>query len=255
MSWIDALIIGLLQGLTEFLPISSSAHLKLAKLFLGVEPGEASVLLDLFCHMGTLVAVVLFLWKDIVEIFMRQQLLFTAMLPLIPCYFLLKPLRDMASQTEYLGFALMATAGILFLGHRLRLREERAEKTMFDVLCIGAMQSAALIPGISRSASTISCARVLGWTAEESVRFSFLLSVPTIIAGSCVESLKCLFSSAPLPASVSFSSCLIGFLTSWGVGLLSIRMAMRWLERGHLKPFAWYCLLLGVSATLYFYLL
>jgi undecaprenyl-diphosphatase len=258
MSWLHALIIGMLQGLTEFFPVSSSAHLKLAKLFLGIEASEAGVFFDLACHLGTLLAVLLFLRKDIIEILFRQRqkmvFLFTAMLPLIPFYFLLKPLRDFASRTEFLGVALMLTSLILFVGNRLRIKQQTSafKLSLLDSLCIGTMQSAALIPGISRSASTISCARVLGWNASEAARFSFLLSIPTILAGSCAEGLKLALSSEHSVLAISFSSCLIGFLSSWGVGLVVIRIAMRWLENGNLRPFAWYCLILGVTVTLYF---
>jgi undecaprenyl-diphosphatase len=108
----------------------------------------------------------------------------------------------------------------------------------------------ALIPGISRSASTISCANVLGWSAKEAVRFSFLLSIPTVLGGSALELFKFARSSVPL-SSLSFSSCLIGFTSSCMVGLIVIQLAIGVLERGYLRPFAWYCLSLGLLTSLY----
>lgn len=258
MSHLEALILGILQGATEFLPISSSAHLKLAKILFGLEEGEGLVIFDLVCHLGTLTALTAFFWQDIVALFRSERkkipLLIIATLPLVPFYFLLKPLRDFASQTNFLGFFLILTALILFVGSRLRLK--RAEIPTFrskihDALWIGTMQATALIPGISRSASTISCAQVLGWEAKEAVRFSFLLSIPTILGGNCLELLKLLYKSTTAPISLSFSGCVVGFLSAGVIGFTVIRFAVRFLEKGDLRPFAWYCLILGLLATLF----
>src|SRR5271166_4830984 len=102
MSFLEALLCGLLQGLTESLPVSSSAHLKLAKLFLHIESSEGQILFDLMCHLGTLIALLIFLRKEILRIFSSEKrmlgLLCIALIPLPFCYFLLKPLRDIASQ-------------------------------------------------------------------------------------------------------------------------------------------------------------
>lgn len=257
MSLIEAFIFGLLQGLTEFLPVSSSAHLKLAKLFCHIESSESSVLFDLICHFGTLIALLYFLRLEILHIFRTDRrkllLLFTATLPLIPCYLLLKPLRDLASTPQCLGLCLILTACILFTGQKMRVRRKPCtsmKRNITDVLWIGAMQSTALIPGISRSASTISCAKVLGWTPREAVRFSFLLSIPTVIGGNCLELLK-IYLSHEAHTMIPVSSCVVGFLASFGFGLIVVRFALNYLEKGNLKPFAWYCLSFGVIVSLY----
>jgi undecaprenyl-diphosphatase len=251
-SW-HALLIGLLQGLTEFLPISSSSHLKLAKHLLGIENNQNQVIFDLACHLGTLVALLLFLRKDIRGLFKQEErkktsLLFLAMIPLVPFYFLLKPVREFATQHNLLGFCLILTAGILFAGNRWRVKKSYSASS--NALWIGTMQATALIPGISRSASTISCARVLGWSARDAVRFSFLLSIPTIIGGNCLELLRLTLVSGFSP-TLSFSSCLIGFLSSCGLGMMVIGYAIRLLEKGNLKPFAWYCLSLGILMSIF----
>jgi undecaprenyl-diphosphatase len=257
MSLFEAFIFGLLQGLTEFLPISSSAHVKLAKLIFNIESSEAQVLFDLVCHLGTLIALLIFLRQEIGQLLrcdkQKLQLLFIAMLPLIPCYFLLKPLRDFASHPQFLGICLICTALILFLGQRWRIDRighPVLQRQIKDVLWIGAVQSAALIPGISRSASTIACAKILGWESREAVRFSFLLSVPTIIGGNCLELLKIYLSHAK-PPSVSMPACAIGLMTSFIFGFFVIRFALSYLEQGNLKPFAWYCLSFGMIVTLF----
>jgi undecaprenyl-diphosphatase len=156
------------------------------------------------------------------------------------------------SQPQYLGFCLMATSFILFLGYKYRVQREYCgsmKRQVSDALWIGTLQSTALIPGISRSASTISCARILGWEASKAVRFSFLLSIPTIVGGNCLELLKIALS--PHPAfTVPFSLCAMGFFASCSAGLFIIRHAIALLEQGKLKVFAWYCFIAGISAAI-----
>lgn len=253
MSWVDALLLGIVQGITEFLPISSSAHATLARMLFGISVTEGQVLFDLSCHLGTLVAVLVFLKRDISELFRTQRkkllMLGAALIPLVPSYFLLKPVREFAAQPHYLGFCLLATSLILFLGGKVRVRRESCgsmKRQISDALWIGALQSTALIPGISRSASTISCARVLGWDEARAVRFSFLLSIPTIMGGNCLELLKMAHSTTQAPP---LFLCAIGLLASCMVGLKLVGRAIACLERGQLKPFAWYCLILGLAAT------
>ncbi|MES2121225.1 MAG: undecaprenyl-diphosphate phosphatase [Chlamydiota bacterium] len=266
MSLFEAFIFGILQGITEFLPISSSAHLKFAKLCLGVPNSEEQVLFDLVCHLGTLTALLFYLKKEISTLFRRnrQKLFFVlvATFPLVPSYLLLKPLREAASQPQFLGLCLIVTAAILWLGQHFRFKrpamqlasssEDANINTMRlgDVLWIGFAQSAALIPGISRSASTISCARSLGWSAKDAVRFSFLLCIPTIIAGNCLELLK-IYVSHPKTLTISFPSCTIGFIASLVFGVISIRWAIPYLEKGNFKSLAYYCFVLGIVVTAY----
>jgi|ERR1700722_2642227 len=257
MSLLEAFIFGLLQGLTEFLPISSSAHVKLAKLIFHVESSEAQVVFDLVCHLGTLIALVIYLRGEIYHLLRydrrKLMLLAVACFPLIPCYFLLKPVRDFAAQPQFLGVCIICTAMILFFGDRWKLRRMEnptLKRHVKDVLWIGAMQSAALIPGISRSASTISCAKMLGWEAGEAVRFSFLLSIPTIIGGNCLELLKIYLSRETSPP-ISIPVCAVGLVTSFVFGFMIIRFALSYLERGNLRPFAWYCLSFGMIVTLF----
>jgi undecaprenyl-diphosphatase len=251
MSIFHAFFLGLLQGATEFFPVSSSAHLKLAKFFLGIEGGESQVMFDLICHLGTLVALLYFLRVEIRTLSAaRIKPFFFALLPLIPAYFLLKPVRDAASKIEFVGIFLLLTSGILFMGEGIRLRRER--KKTNDFVLIGAMQSLALLPGISRSASTISCARILGWSPKEAVRFSFLLAIPTIIGGNSLELLKIALSSEDLKP-LSFSTYAVGFFSSLIVGLIAVHFGFKLLERGCFKPFAWYCLILGIVMSVYFY--
>lgn len=258
MSTLHAFIIGLLQGLTEFLPISSSAHLKLAKLLFGIENSEAQIIFDLMCHLGTLIAVLVYFRHEIHSLWTvdrkKLTLLFLATIPLAPCYFLLKPLRDWCSTPQCLGACVMCTSFILFAGQKWRIKPERHSTfkgNIKEALLIGTMQAGALIPGISRSASTISCARILGWQAKDAVTFSFLLSIPTVIGGNLLEIIK-IATSTTDALSIPIHTCIIGLLTSCVMGLLMVRIALAFLQKGNLKPFAWYCLCAGIAMTIYF---
>ena len=142
----------------------------------------------------------------------------------------------------------MITGGILLLGQKIRFKK-RKKSLLRDVLLIGAMQSAALIPGISRSASTISCAQALGWKPKEAVRFSFMLAIPTIIGGNMME-IKSLWHSGKMTTLLN-AHCLLGFGAALFAGMLIVRFAITWLEKGNLKVFAWYCLALGLVANYY----
>ncbi|MBS0627204.1 MAG: undecaprenyl-diphosphate phosphatase, partial [Verrucomicrobia bacterium] len=243
MSFFTSFILGIVQALTEFLPISSSAHLKIVKYILG---SESSILLDLSCHLGTLGALVIFLRKEIIHLFFHEQrkiiLFFLALIPLIPFYFLLKPLREAASDIHLLGFWLIGTGGILLAGQSFCMARSENEgfiAKIKDVLMIGVMQSTALIPGISRSASTISCARILGWNVKEAVRFSFLLSIPTILGGNLLEFMK-VTSETYKEGSIPILQLATSFIVSFFLGLFLVKKAISWLEKGNLKPCAWY---------------
>jgi undecaprenyl-diphosphatase len=244
VSFIQAIILGLIQGITEFFPISSSAHLKLAKLLMGIQEGESLILFDLVCHSGTLLSLILFLRKDLLDVLRSPQkiaLYFLALVPLIPAYFLLKPVREIASNPAYLGYGLMITALLLFAASRKV--ESIESKKWQHVLCIGLMQTMALIPGISRSGSTISAARFCGWNWREAAQFSFLLAIPTILGGEALELIK-----GNSGSNLPFSCYAAAFIASFGLGLVGVRFIFSVYERGKVSPFAWYCLILGLLA-------
>lgn len=268
MNYLQALILGIIQGITEFFPVSSSGHLKIFKKILSIPDGEHLLYFDLLCHAGTLCALILYLHKDILQVLksIRQMALFSvALIPLVPFYFLLKPLRIALSHPSYLGFFLILTAFLLFRasnfkpsvlstasGENLSFSLENPERQKWkDVLWIGFAQSFALIPGISRSGSTIAAARFLGWSLERGAKFSFLLAVPTILGGEFLETFKLLKNTSE--ANLTFSCYAIGFFSSFIVGLFSVRTVFWIYRKGHLRPFAWYCLGIGLLSLYLFH--
>lgn len=251
MSFFQAIILGLVQGITEFFPISSSAHLKLAKYFLHVADGEHLLYFDLLCHAGTLIALLFFLRRDILDVLKtpRKIALFSlALIPLVPAYFLLKPLRVAASNPAYLGYSLMITAALLFASSRRRTIKENK---WWHVICIGLMQTMALIPGISRSGSTVSAARFCGWEWKEAARFSFLLAVPAILGGEILETVKIMKGTSDA-AGISLGCYLGGFAASLTMGLISVRWIFSIFESAKIKAISWYCLAIGLVAWVVF---
>ncbi len=241
MSLLQAIILGLVQGITEFFPVSSSAHLKLAKWLLGVED---ILSFDLLCHLGTLFALLIYLRKDVwnaLKDWKQLGLYGLALAPLIPAYFLLKPVRMIASQPQYLGYAMMVTAALLFAASRKKTATQSKKWT--SVVCIGVMQTMALIPGISRSGSTIAMARFCGWEWREAARFSFLLAIPTILGGELLEIAKGYVSE-----KISIACYVGGFTASFALGLLAVRFIFWVYETGKVRPIAWYCLAMGLVA-------
>lgn len=255
MTHLEALILGILQGITEFFPVSSSAHLRLAKKLLNIPDGEHLLYFDLLCHAGTLFALVFYLRKDILLTIkdMRKIFLFSiALVPLIPAYFLLKPVRVALSDPSYLGFFLLVTSGLLFLSSYPFSRNEKGQKWT-NVVWIGLAQAFALIPGISRSGATIATARFCGWTLSEGAKFSFLLAIPTILGGEFLETAKLLRGSSEALGMVPLSSYAIGFGASFGIGLFSVRAVFWIYERKKIRPFAWYCLGIGLLTLALFH--
>lgn len=243
VSWWDALLLGLIQGLTEFFPVSSSTHLKLVESFLKL-PHEGLLFFDLICHLGTLTAALIYFKKDLL-LLMRQKekwfQIFAALLPLIPCYFLFHSFRESAN---FQGIALLITALLLFFASRTREKIPSMEWKYRDMLFIGAMQGMALLPGISRSGSTISAACFRGWEVKEAVKFSFILMIPTVFGGNLLEGWKAL--STPDSLSLPLPVLAIGFFASFGMGMVGVRAMTLFVSKKGLMLFSVYCLVLGL---------
>jgi undecaprenyl-diphosphatase len=233
------LLLGLVQGLTEFFPVSSSAHLRFTRYLLGLSEGPNWIYFDLSCHAGTWLALVLFLrreiWDTLTDI--RKIALYTiALIPLIPAYFLLKSIRA----PQYTGYFLLITAMLLFLASKKQTICQ--EKKWTSVLFIGMMQGAALLPGISRSGATIAAGRFCNWSFCDAAKFSFLLAIPTILGGEILESYKLIKGG---PIEIPMKSCAVGLISSFIVGLFAVRFVFWAYERQIVRPFAWYCLGFG----------
>jgi len=259
MTTIDAIILGIVQGLTEFLPVSSSGHLELVQHLLGMQDLSQYILFDLICHLGTLLAIFFIFFNQIKELLFqntsRLKQLILATLPLFPLVLIMKPIKAVYGDPSYLGFFFLITACILFLGVRFGKiipETQRRKHTWRDATIIGTWQAAAVLPGVSRSGSTISGARLLGWSPAEAVTFSFLLAIPAILGGATLEIIK-LSQHPENISSLSLSHYSIGFLVSFIVGIGSLQLLIRLATHNKFTYFAWYCLVLGLVTIAYFH--
>ncbi len=267
MNIFQALILGIVQGATEFAPVSSSAHLVLVPWWLGWNIPD--LVFDTTLHLGTLIAVVLFFYRDLWDIitawvaalFQPSQRTYTAMLGwwiilgTIPAalagVFLKDFFESVFSSPAAVAALLILTGIILALAERFsELWRELPDLLWLDALLIGVSQALAILPGISRSGATISTGLWRGLKREHAARFSFLLSIPIILG----TGLKQLFDLVRHPAAAAAAQgagtgaleLLIGALAAVVVGLLVIRYLLKYLQRGTLYPFAAYCWAAGL---------
>ncbi|HIG07926.1 MAG TPA: undecaprenyl-diphosphate phosphatase [Methylococcaceae bacterium] len=262
MDFIQAFALAFLQGLTEFLPVSSSAHLILMPVIFGWEDqGQA---FDVAVHIGTLFAVVSFYRKDIVSLVgawlasvtkkqnsEESRLAWAVILATIPVGLVGISISEDADQLLR-SPVVIAVATIVFavlLGWSSRqATETRVAVTLKDALIVGSFQALALIPGTSRSGITITAGLLLGLTRNQAARFSFLLSIPVIVLAGLLKSLELYHSSAP----VVWEFMLVGVVVSALVAYLSIGWFLTFLEKVGVMPFIWYRLILGIVLLVVF---
>lgn len=252
------LVLGIVQGLTEFLPVSSSGHLVLAQRFLNVNP--PGVLLEVVLHLGTLVAILVLFRCDLARlakaIFSSGEsrkeiiLLIVATLPIVLTGFFLGTQIEAAFTSSLLvGICLLITGGLLFVADRAGRRAEKDAIRLPDALVIGFAQAAALLPGISRSGATIGTGMILGIRGREAARFSFLLAIPAILAAGGLK-LTQTVGRVSLDKG-EWAGLLLGALAAAVVGALAIKGLLAIIARGKLKVFGIYCLALGLSAIIH----
>ena len=248
----DTIIWGLVQGLTEFLPISSSGHLVLVPALLdraGVEIGEPSLAASAVLHLGTLLAVLIFYRADLARLLRFRTdpqarrtigLLALGTIPAVIGLPLRSRIESFESVPTRVALALMVTGVILLIADRVSDRTRTIEDaTPRDAILIGIAQSFALIPGISRSGSTITMGLIRGLDKVEAARFSFLLAIPAIAAAG-VLSLGDLTGS-----DGSFSEIAVGFVVAGITGYLAIAALLKLITTRGFLPFAIYCLIVG----------
>lgn len=255
MGIFEAIVLGLIQGITEFLPISSSGHLVLAQKILGVE--DPSLLFDTMLHLGTLAAVFAVLWKDIWELLKRPfqrltALLIAATVPTVIIAVLFKDAIEEAFRSgATLGWEFIATGIILLGAEQLASAagDRRDAKTMswMDAVIVGALQGVAIMPAISRSGLTVAGALARKLDRGFAAKFSFLLSIPAIL-GAVVFQSKALF-EGPGDGGLGIP-LIIGTFVAAAVGVLSVKFMMKIIKEGSLRGFAAYVGALGILVLL-----
>lgn len=262
----EVVILGLLQGFTEFLPVSSSGHLVVAQDVLNVSnPG---VVLELVLHLGTLVSVFIVFWPDIIglirgffslllsptgrrpmtrELATYRKLVVLLLIGIIPTALfglLLEPFfEQLFSSVTAVGIALLLTGIVLFSISRMRTgKRDLGQMRFLDAIVVGVAQGCAIVPGLSRSGMTISSALARGLNRDTATRFSFLISIPTI-AGAALLKMDDIIN---LSMSEQGSILLLGFIVAAISGVIAIKVLVKLLKEGKLQVFAFYVWALGI---------
>jgi len=274
MSVIMALFLGLVQGIAEFLPISSSGHLAILQNLFNMDYSEENHLLfDVLLHLGTLVAIVAVYRAEIKEMitdgveYLRlksdshadepvvlkppgRALLFIIIgtLPLFVFFFI--PASRLFFNTYFIGFALIITGCLLFVSSRYIKEGNKTDKTMTltDAILIGLAQAVAVFPGLSRSGTTISVGLARGLTRSFAVRFSLLLSIPAVVGATIVAIYNAISGGADFSLLPTY---LAGFVVAAGVGYFAIQLLRRLMASGQFGNFAYYCWGLGIITLIW----
>lgn len=260
MSWIEALVLGIIQGLTEFLPVSSSGHLELAKFILGdTSLPEDSMLMTVVLHAATALSTIVVFRKDILEIIIglfqfkwNEQTKFTLkiIISMIPAGIVGVFFND---EIEALfGGRLLLVGSMLILTAVLLLLADRAKTTgkgvgNWHALIIGISQAIAIMPGISRSGATISTSVLLGIDRSKAARFSFLMVVPLILGAMA----KDIMSGEINYESSQMLPLIIGFIAAFITGIAACTWMISLVKKAKLSWFALYCFIVGVIAIVY----
>ncbi len=257
MNWFEAIALGLIQGLTEFLPISSSGHLEMAKSIFGIDP-EANFYFTIAVHGATVLSTIVVFWKEIIELIsgtlkfkMNDETsyvlkLIVSMIPVGIAGLLLKDKIEslFSGNIVFVGFMLLVTSTLLALAHFIKKRDRKIG--YLDALLIGIAQALAVIPGISRSGATISTGLMIGNSKEKIARFSFLMVLVPIIGANFLE----IMSGEINPDSTSTVIILIGFLAAFVSGYLACRWMIEIVKKSKLIWFSIYCVIIGLLSII-----
>lgn len=253
MVWWQAMVLGLVQGLTEFLPVSSSGHLILTRELMGLNDGSSFLLFDVMAHVGTLVAVVIVLYKPILELFKKPYknlvMLIVATIPAVIVGFTCKDIiEEYFSTAKYLCFFFAFTAIIMLVSEIVAKRNKSPKELNWGgTVAMGLMQGLGVLPGVSRSGSTIFGGTVAGTDSKKIATFSFLMSLP-VIGGSLLLSIIDVAQAGSL-ASVDWFSIFIGAATAFASGYIAVRVMLGLIAKANYK---WFSLYLGIVAILTF---
>ena len=273
MSYIQAIILGLVQGLAEFLPISSSGHLALLQHFFGIETDKV-LLFTVMLHVGTLVSVFFMYWRDIIELIkefclmirdlctgrgagleehpMRKMavMIIVATIPTALIGFLFNDFfEQLYSRMLLIGIGFLITGCFLFFSEKMAYARNGIEKMNYrNSLFIGIMQGIAIYPGISRSGSTLTGGLIVGLEREFAVRFAFLISIPSILGSAVLELPKAMKAGV---GSGGIGPVIVGMVVAAVCGVLAIKAVIKLVVNQKLKWFSYYVWALGAAVIIY----
>ncbi|MBQ8050150.1 MAG: undecaprenyl-diphosphate phosphatase [Bacteroidaceae bacterium] len=266
MSELQAFILGLIQGLTEYLPVSSSGHLTIASHFFGID-GEQNLTFTVAVHVATVLSTLVILWKEIVWILKglfrwdgqlnsEQRYALAIVVSMIPVGIVGVFFKDyveeiFGSGLFVVGCCLVVTAALLIFSYYARPRQKE-EISLWDGFVIGLAQAIAVLPGLSRSGSTIATGLLLGNKKERLAEFSFLMVIPPILGEALLDVLKAMkHGTEAATAGISTTALAVGFLTAFVSGCLACKWMINIVRRGKLVYFGIYCAIVGVLLILF----
>lgn len=263
MTYFQAVVLGIIQGLTEFIPVSSTAHLLMGQSLLGIPAGDKIFSFNVIIQLGTVLAMLIFFWKDLFHILrsfflgiwhkkpfethdsLVGWLVIVATIPGLIVGFLVKDILEnmFNNPVQVAGLRLLMSAMLLGIVERIGRHERKLETASWmDAIAVGLFQILAIFPGASRSGSTIAGGILRGFDRPSAARFAFLMSAPILMAAGAYETLKVI----QMPGTMEFLPYLaIGFITAGVVGWLSIKWLMQFLQDHSLYIFAGYCTVVG----------
>jgi undecaprenyl-diphosphatase len=262
MDWIQALILGLIQGLTEYLPVSSSGHLAIGQALFGMENGDDNLMFTVAVHVATVLSTLVVLWREIdwilkglfkFELNAETKYVLNILVSMIPVGIVGLFFKDyveeiFGSGLLIVGCCLLLTALLLIFSYYARPRQ-RGFISMKDAFIIGLAQAAAVLPGLSRSGSTIATGLLLGNKKESLAQFSFLMVIPPILGEALLDVLKAAKGEAVM-GGIDTVPLLVGFLAAFVSGCIACKWMINIVKRGKLIYFGIYCAIVGVVTIL-----
>lgn len=269
MNTLQALILGLIQGLTEYLPVSSSGHLQIGQILLGIDPEAGGLTFDIVVHVATVLATLVILWSEVVWIFRglfkfqwndEARYTLNILISMIPIGVVGLCFKDQIEAifhgTLIVGICLCITALLLALTHFYTPRT-RETISPLHAFIIGIAQACAVLPGLSRSGSTIATGLLLGNSRQSLAQFSFLMVIPPIL-GEALLDFKHIFAPSaeylaahPATAQVPVLSLVVGFVAAFVSGCFACKAMIALVKRCSLLWFAIYCAIAGISVIIY----
>ena len=246
-SLIQAIILSIVQGITEWIPVSSSGHLILFQKFLGIQDSQTPYYV--FLHLASVFAVIVFFWKDILNIFKNKNLnyLLLIVIAIIPAGIIglvfMKEIENLFSSSFYLGLFFIFSGVIVYLTKFSIPRKEKI--SFFDSLLIGIFQVLAVFPSVSRSGMTISSGLFVGLTKKQSIKFSFLMLIPIILGASLVKADELVLSE------ISYFLLILSFIITFLVSLVTIKLLIKVIESDNFYLFGVYNIVLGIVVLIW----
>ena len=276
MDWLQALLMGVFQGLTEYLPVSSSGHLAIAGELLGVEDPEKIVMFTVAVHVATVMSTLVILRKEIWQLLKglfhrpgsqtpspygirslneEQNYVLNILVSMIPVGVVGMCFKDVVEEQfnslTMVGVCLLVTALLLAFSYFSRPRQKE-NLSVWDALIIGVAQAIAVLPGLSRSGSTIGTGLILGNKKESLAQFSFLMVIPPILGEALLDCVKIVkMGVEEAMAGISATSLVVGFVAAFAVGCVACKWMIDLVRRGKMIWFAVYCAVVGIAVLIF----